>query len=110
MSQDYEGYLEDWQKLGADYAMYGVQSKQIRSVKALDWNCSRIQFINTRVEHWLNGELLIQFTPWSEDWYERKRSGKLEKFPEYGISSKGLVGIQDHGSRVWFRNIRIRKL
>ncbi|MBI1781790.1 MAG: DUF1080 domain-containing protein, partial [Sphingobacteriales bacterium] len=28
----------------------------------------------------------------------------------YGKAKSGLIGLQDHGSPVWFKNIKIKKL
>ena len=52
--------LEDWQKTAADYAMHLADTK--KSLKpAGEWNSSRILFDNGRVEHWLNGEKVVEF-------------------------------------------------
>ena len=29
---------------------------------------------------------------------------------DYGIYKKGFIGFQDHGSPLWFRNIKIKEL
>lgn len=102
--------LEDWQSLGADYAMY-VPDQSIKKVKpAGEWNSSRIIFTNSHVEYWLNGQKTVEFEPWSDDWNERRNSGKWEDMPDYGKAKEGLIGLQDHGSFIWYKNIKIKKL
>ncbi len=102
--------LQDWQKTAADYAMY-VPDKDKKIVKpAAEWNSSRIRFTPEKVEHWLNGRKVLEFVPWSDDWYERKEAGKWKDYPDYGKFKKGYIGLQDHDSPLWFRNIRIKKL
>jgi len=102
--------VADWQQLGADYAMYPADPKKKKVKKSGEWNSSRIIFQKMNVEYWLNGEKVVQFVPWSKDWYARKNAGKWVNMPDYGMAKKGLIGLQDHGSFIWFRNIKIRKL
>ena len=99
-----------WQQLGADYAMYPADPEKKKVKKAGEWNSSKIIFQKMNVEYWLNGEKVVQFVPWSKDWYARKNAGKWVNMPDYGMAKKGLIGLQDHGSFIWFRNIKIRKL
>jgi len=102
--------LEDWQTVAADYAMY-VPDQSIKKVKpAGEWNSSRIVFTNESVEYWLNGQITVSFVPWSDDWNERRNAGKWEDKPEYGKAKEGLLGLQDHGSFIWYKNIKIKKL
>ncbi len=102
--------LKDWQKAGADYAMY-TPNKDLKVLHpAGQWNSTRIVFTQEKVEYWLNGALMLTFVPWSEDWKERKRTGKWKEFPDYGKFKKGYIGLQDHDSPLWFRNIKIKKL
>lgn len=102
--------LEEWQKTAADYAMY-VPDNEVKIVKpAGEWNTSRIRFTPELVEHWLNGVKVLEFTPWSDDWYERKAAGKWKDYPDYGKFKSGYIGLQDHDSPLWFKNIKIKKL
>ncbi len=102
--------LEEWQKTGADYAMYIPDLSQKIVKPAMEWNTSRILFTAEKVEHWLNGKKLLEFVPWSEDWETRKKTGKWKDFPKYGTFKSGYIAIQDHDSPLWLRNIKIKKL
>ena len=115
LEKDLEGggdiiyYVEEWQKAGADYAMYSPNKNKILN-PAEQWNSSKIVFTTNKVEHWLNGEMILSFVPWSEDWYKRKNKSKWKNAEKYGSFKKGYIGLQDHDSPLWFRNIKIRKL
>lgn len=102
--------LEDWQKTGADYAMYAPDKGQKIVKPAGEWNSSRIKFTPEEVEHWLNGKKIVSFVPWTADWERRKAEGKWKDFPKYGTFKKGYIGFQDHDSPLWLKNIKIRKL
>ena len=101
--------LEPWQSVGADYAMYDPDSSKVIK-PAGEWNSSRIVFSPEKVEHYLNGQLVVSFVPWSEDWYQRKAASKWKDHADYGEARKGYIGLQDHGHRIWFRSIRIREI
>ncbi len=105
---DYDIELEDWQKTAADYAMYTANDEKVVNIR--DWNSSKIIFRTDKAEYWLNGKMVVEFIPWSEDWEERRNSGKWDAFPDYGLSKKGHICLQDHGSKVWFRNVKIKAL
>ena len=102
--------LEEWQKTGADYAMYEPDLSQKMVKPAGEWNTTRIIFTPERVEHWLNGKKIVSFVPWSDDWKERKAAGKWKNSPLYGSFKTGYIGLQDHDSPLWFKNIKIKKL
>jgi hypothetical protein len=101
--------LEPWQSIGGDYGMYDPEYEgAVRP--AGEWNTSRIRFTEEEVTYWLNGKKTLSFVPWSEDWQQRKGAGKWKDYPDYGESRSGLIGLQDHGSQIWFKNIKIREL
>ena len=102
--------LEDWQKTAADYAMHTTDPAKTNVKPAGEWNTSKIVFDNGHVEHWLNGEKVVEFEAWTEDWHARKNSGKWTNAPEYGLATKGVICLQDHGSAAWFRNVKIKEL
>tara|TARA_A100001035_G_scaffold279981_1_gene283368 strand:- start:820 stop:1524 length:705 start_codon:yes stop_codon:yes gene_type:complete len=102
--------LESWQKAGADYAMYEPDLSKKKLNPAGQWNNSRIVYTPEKAQYFLNGELLLEFVPFSENWYERRNSGKWDKFPDYGKYKKGYIALQDHDTPIWFKNIKIKKL
>lgn len=102
--------LEPWQSIGGDYGMYNPEYNQEDLKEVGEWNTSRIKFTKDKVTYWLNGKKTVEFVPWSDDWEKRKTEGKWKDFPDYGTARKGLIGLQDHGSFTWFKNIKIRKL
>lgn len=102
--------LETWQSIAADYGMYVTDTTQLEVKPAGEWNTTRIIFTPEKVEHWLNGNKVLEFVPWSEDWETRKNEGKWKEYPDYGVAKSGLIGLQDHGSFTWFKNIKIRPL
>ncbi|KQC31302.1 3-keto-disaccharide hydrolase [Flagellimonas eckloniae] len=102
--------LEDWQSVGADYGMYITDKANLVVKQAGEWNTTRIVFQPNKVRHWLNGKKVIEFIPWSDDWNMKKEKGKWKDYPDYGLAKKGFIGLQDHGSFIWFKNIRIKEL
>ena len=75
-----------------------------------EWNSTTIVFTNEKVEHWLNGEKLLEYEYGSNDMRELISKSKFKDMPFFAKASSGRIGLQgDHGE-VWYRNIRIRKL
>lgn len=107
---NFKGNLKDWQKLGVDYAMHIPDTTKINVNPQGEWNNSKIVFDKGHVEHWLNGEKILEFEAWTNDWFKRKSEGKWAKAPDYGLAKKGAICLQDHGDPASFKNIKIREL
>lgn len=108
---DDEGFpaqLEDWQKTGANYAMHPAPTAKPNPVG--EYNTSRIKVQDGHVEHWLNGQKLLEYELWTEEWLETANNGKWKDYPKYGRAKSGHIALQDHGNQIWFKNIKIRKL
>jgi len=102
--------LHPLQSTGADYAMYAPDMGKKKLNPAGEWNSTKIIYTPNRVEHWLNDVMLLSFDPQSEDWNTKRNSGKWESAPDYAKFKSGYIGLQDHDSPLWFRNIKIKKL
>ncbi len=62
------------------------------------------------VQFWLNGVQTVDCKIGSDDWNRRVADSKFRNRPAYSGESSGHIALQDHGDRVAFRNIRIRRL
>jgi 3-keto-disaccharide hydrolase len=93
---------------GANYAVN--EAPRGVTKPAGQWNSGRILVKGQHVEHWLNGQKVVEYELGSEDWARRVAASKFKQWPEYGKAAEGYIGIQDHGSRVAYRNIRIREI
>ena len=102
--------LEEWQRLGVDYAMHLPDPDSMFVNPQGEWNNSRIVCDNGHVEHWLNGHKILEFDAYTDDWFARKNSGKWETAPEYGLAHRGVLCLQDHGYPASFRNLKIKEL
>jgi hypothetical protein len=100
--------LEDWQRTAANYAMNTAPGAHPKA--AGQWNHARIVVNKGHVEHWLNGEKVVEYDLWTDDWKKRKAEGKWKDAPEYGMSRTGHIALQDHGSEAWFKNLEIKRL
>lgn len=93
---------------GANYGLYPSPADAVKPVG--QWNQVRIVARGAHVEHWLNGKKVVEYELWSADWKARVAKSKFAQWPSYGLAKAGRIGLQDHGDRVAFRNIRIRPL
>lgn len=101
--------LENWQVAGADYAMTPANDK--KKLKPVgEWNSSKIIYNNGRVEHWLNGEKIVEFDRNSEAWKKQRAEGKWKDYPDYAKATTGAIALQDHGNKAYFKNIKIKEL
>ncbi len=75
------------------------------------WNSVRIMAKGRQVEHWLNGVKILEFTRGSPAFTEAVAASKFNKaVPAFGTVEKGHILLQEHGSAVSFRNIKIKVL
>jgi hypothetical protein len=101
--------LTEGQKAAACYDMYYARlDKKLMPVG--EYNVTRIVINNGHVEHWLNNELAVEYQMWTPEWDSLKAVRKWKDFPLYGTARKGHIGLQDHGKKTWFRNIKIRSI
>lgn len=75
-----------------------------------EWNEARIVSNKGKVDFWLNGIQVVSFTMHNEEWKKRISNSKFKDMPDFGLSKKGHISLQDHGDKVWYRNIKIREL
>lgn len=101
--------LKPAQKAGSNYDMYEApETKKLNPVG--EWNTARIVYNKGHVEHWLNGEKVVEFEEGSPDFQERYKKSKWTEYPGWNKFKTGSIALQDHGAPVYFRNIKIKTL
>jgi len=94
--------LEGWQICGANYAMHAPKVDVSKPVG--EWNTMLLVVDGNSVTHVLNGEVVVEFEKYSDDWTVLRNSGKWSDYPDYGTLNKGSICLQSHGQREyhWF--------
>lgn len=91
--------------------LYDLISCSTETVKpAGEWNVARIVSKNAKMEFYLNGTKIVEFTMHTPEWDDMVAKSKFKEWPQFGKALKGRIALQDHGDGVWFRNIKIREL
>lgn len=95
--------------LGALYDLY-PPSPGKRPNPVGEWNTALIVSRGPRVEHWLNGTKILEYTRFTPGFRERVQLSKFRVVSGFGELKDGHILLQDHGDQVFFRNIKIRIL
>lgn len=99
---------EGTHKAGANYDLMPPMKPAVKP--AGEWNHLRLKVKNGHVQCWLNGKKVQDYQLGSPGWKELVAQSKFATMPQYGKTVSGHISLQDHGDKVWFRNIRIRRL
>ena len=93
---------------GGLYALYDIEGEKV--VHPKEWNTVKIRLQNNKGTHWFNGKKVYEYTIGDDDWNKRVAASKFKKYSDFGKLAKGHIGLQDHGAKVEFRNIKLREL
>jgi len=92
-------------------SLYDLIPAQPQNTKPFgEWNSIRIISEGPTIQHWQNGEKVVEFERWNQQWFDMLHNSKFNCYPEFGAIRNGHIGLQDHGDEVKFRNIKIRTL
>jgi hypothetical protein len=75
-----------------------------------EWNLAEIIANKGTIELRLNGETVVQTSYGDEAWKKLVAGSKFKSMPAFGTFTKGRICLQDHGDKVWYRNIMIKTL
>ena len=75
-----------------------------------EWNHARILSQGKHVEFWLNGAKTVELERGSPEFRAVVTLSKFKNIPDFGEWADGHILLQEHGSEVSFRNLKIREL
>ncbi len=95
---------------GALYDLIPPRPQNVRAVG--EWNQAEIRVENGHVQHFQNGELVLEYDLGTQAWRELVA---VSKFPELNptwvdVPARGYIGLQDHNDNVWYRNVKLKEL
>lgn len=99
----------DYHTTGALYELFAPSSAK-KMAPLGEFNKSKIISNGNHVEHWLNGVKMVEYERGSDAFLEAKSKSKFKDNPPFGLHKEGHLLLQDHSSRVGFRNITIKIL
>jgi hypothetical protein len=95
-------------RAGDLYDLIKVSKETVKP--AGQWNQVRLVSNKAHYEFWLNGTKTVEFTMHTPEWDAMVANSKFKQWADFGKATKGHIALQDHGNKVWFRNIKIREL
>lgn len=76
-----------------------------------EWNHVKITVYKGTVIHWQNGENVLEYHLWTDEWNKMVLESKFKDYEWFlNTAEEGHIGLQDHGDDIWFRNVKIREL
>lgn len=93
---------------GSLYDLIRPVNKQLKPIG--EFNQAILIHNNGHVEHWLNGNKVLEFEIGSPEMNALVAASKFKENPAYHSDKEGHIMFQHHGQRVYFRNIRVREL
>jgi hypothetical protein len=87
-----------------------IPAPQNKTVRKGEFNNARIVVKGNKVQHFLNNKLVVEYERNTQIWQALVNYSKYSIWPNFGNAETGNILLQDHGSEVSFKNIKIKQL
>ncbi|RAJ10738.1 uncharacterized protein DUF1080 [Chitinophaga skermanii] len=87
-----------------------IASAQKAAKPVGEWNTAKIVKDHNKLSLYLNGVKTVETVIGSNEWKELVAGSKFKKWEGFGAFETGKIALQDHGDKVWYRNIKIKVL
>lgn len=111
-SAEYQIYDTEGVHAGSSGSLYALIAPNDKAkVNPIgEWNSTRIVIKDNKVEHYLNGELVVEYVWGSEEIKKTISNSKFKNMKNYMLQETGHIGFQCYKQDLWFRNIKIKDL
>lgn len=92
-------------------SLYDIAGPQKDFTKPVgEWNTGRVRVRGWHVEHWLNGEKVVDVDLSTSAGKALVALSKFKDWPKFASLRSGHIALQDHGHEVSFRAIKVRTI
>ncbi|NQX57213.1 DUF1080 domain-containing protein [Pedobacter panaciterrae] len=92
-------------------SLYDLISADKKNPALLEhWNIARIIVNKNHIQHWLNGRKVVDYDRSTESFKSLIEKSKYKSLKNFGQSKKGHILLQNEGSPIAFRSIKIKWL
>lgn len=97
--------------MGSLYDLIPSHKFEWAAARIGQWNQGRIvSYPDGKVEHYLNNIKIVEYQRGSPTYKVLVARSKYAEYEGFGMTQRGPILLQDHGSGVSFRSLRIREL
>jgi len=87
-----------------------ITPKNKRDNGADAWNRATIIVNGNKIQHWLNGQMTVEYERGNQAWKDLVATSKFKTSPGFGEVQEGRILLQDHGDLVMYKNFKIREI
>ncbi|MEP3481824.1 MAG: DUF1080 domain-containing protein [Fuerstiella sp.] len=102
--------LTDEHKTGSLYDLVTPSAAAKRLNPQGQMNVAKIRVQGNRIQHWINGQLLIDERVDGPNWLEHVSNSKFKNHAGFGQNQLGRIMLTDHNCEVWYRNVYLKPL
>jgi hypothetical protein len=87
-----------------------IPPKNVKDNGIDNWNRATIVVKGNKVQHWLNGQMTVEYERGNQAWKDLVATSKFKTSPGFGEVEEGRILLQDHTDPISFKNIKIREI